>query len=239
MTNDIYTIYKHQNLINHKVYIGVTKQKPESRWQNGKGYLTCSHFYNAIQKYGWDNFSHSIIETVTNKDEAGEREKYWISYYNSTDPNYGYNLENGGYKGQSFSPETRQKMSLARRGKNNPRYGKPVSQETRNKISQANKGKLAGEKNPMYGKCHSPEAIEKIRQAASCEHPSRWRKVRCITTGQIFDSIKAATAFYHMKSGSHIIQVCKGERNSCGKDPITEEPLRWEYVKEREENAES
>lgn len=98
--------------------------------------MTCSHFYNAIQKYGWDNFSHSIIETVTNKDEAGEREKYWISYYNSTDPNYGYNLEDGGYKGQSFSPETRQKMSLARRGKNNPRYGKPVSQETRNKISQ-------------------------------------------------------------------------------------------------------
>ena len=42
-----------------------------------------------------------------------------------------------------------------------------------------------------------------------------------------------------LDSGSHIIQVCKGKRNSCGKDPITEEPLRWEYVKERKENAES
>lgn len=39
-----------------KKYIGQTKQKVEKRWNRGKGYKTSSKFYNAINKYGWDNF---------------------------------------------------------------------------------------------------------------------------------------------------------------------------------------
>ena len=49
-------IYMHRNLINNKVYIGQTIQKPEYRWNKGKGYKDSSLFYNAIQKYGWNNF---------------------------------------------------------------------------------------------------------------------------------------------------------------------------------------
>jgi len=51
-----YTIYIHKNKINGKVYIGQTGQDPKKRWDNGNGYKTCSRFWNAIQKYGWDNF---------------------------------------------------------------------------------------------------------------------------------------------------------------------------------------
>ena len=43
------TIYLHRNKINNKVYIGQTIQDNLNyRWKNGKGYNTCTYFYNAI-----------------------------------------------------------------------------------------------------------------------------------------------------------------------------------------------
>ena len=58
-----YTIYIHRNKINNKLYIGQTCQTPEKRWDNGRGYKTSERFYNAIQKYGWNNFEHIILYT--------------------------------------------------------------------------------------------------------------------------------------------------------------------------------
>ena len=56
----IYTVYRHTNKMNGKRYIGITKQKPERRWQNGYGYVG-TYFGNAISKYGWDAFEHEIL----------------------------------------------------------------------------------------------------------------------------------------------------------------------------------
>ena len=46
---------------------GLLKKKPEERWgKNGNSYKPkkgCrSHFWNAIQKDGWDNFKHEILK---------------------------------------------------------------------------------------------------------------------------------------------------------------------------------
>ena len=90
-------IYKYENKINHKVYIGQTCQKPEKRWDYGCGYKRHNlHFYNAIQKYGWDNFEHIILEDCLSLEQANEREQYWIKYYNSNQQEKGYNLTAGG-----------------------------------------------------------------------------------------------------------------------------------------------
>lgn len=43
-----YTVYKHTNKINGKVYIGITSQNVKRRWQNGAGYYG-TYFYNAIK----------------------------------------------------------------------------------------------------------------------------------------------------------------------------------------------
>ena len=57
----------------------------------------------------------------------------------------------------------------------------------------------------------------------------RYRKVKCITTGEIFNSIKEASSKTGANS-SNITQCCKGKCKTTGIDPITKEKLKWEYV---------
>lgn len=87
-------IYKIENLINHKVYIGQTNN-PKRRFSEhrAKGYEINSNkvLYYAFDKYGIENFEFSIIEETEN---PNEREKYWIQYYNSFEN--GYNMTEGG-----------------------------------------------------------------------------------------------------------------------------------------------
>lgn len=104
-----YSVYIHTNKINGKRYIGVTRHRPERRWNSGKGYKAHPYFYSAIQKYGWDNFDHFIVE-VDSPELMYQLEKQYIEYYKTTDRRYGYNLslggEQGNYQGKnSHTPE--------------------------------------------------------------------------------------------------------------------------------------
>lgn len=59
------------------MYIGITKfeDKPNKRWNNGKGYVDNEHFFNAICKYGWDNFQHEIFAKGLDEVAAKATEK--------------------------------------------------------------------------------------------------------------------------------------------------------------------
>lgn len=92
-------VYIHTNILNHKRYIGQTCQKPEKRWKNGNGYKKNVHFYNAIQKYGWDNFEHEIVKDDLTHQEADELEKMLIKTLRTTNKDYGYNISTGGSNG--------------------------------------------------------------------------------------------------------------------------------------------
>lgn len=97
-------IYKIENNINHKIYIGQSIDI-EKRWlchkflgQNLKDYDTSYYIHAALNKYGIENFKFSIIETCK-PEELNDREMYWISQYNTyiDNPNsWGYNLTPGG-----------------------------------------------------------------------------------------------------------------------------------------------
>lgn len=89
-------VYMHKNKTNNKVYIGITGRDPEKRWANGNGYRYNPHFWNSIQKYGWDGFEHVILENDLTRDEAKEKEIYYIKKFNSTNPEKGYNIKRGG-----------------------------------------------------------------------------------------------------------------------------------------------
>lgn len=92
-------IYKIENLINGKVYIGQSidiqyrfrNHKSESFNPKSNAYNTAIH--RAIRKYGVDNFSFEVIEEC-DQDKLREREIYWIDYYGSF--GNGYNLTSGG-----------------------------------------------------------------------------------------------------------------------------------------------
>lgn len=86
----MYTIYKH-TCPNGKVYIGQTKLKPKVRWNNGYGYSHQTVFFTDILTFGWNNIKHEILETVETKEEARERERYYILKYRSNEPEFGYN----------------------------------------------------------------------------------------------------------------------------------------------------
>lgn len=95
MRTKTYIVYKHTNKISQKCYIGITGQeKYKKRWQNGLGYLHQTKFYNAIKKYGWDNFTHEILFSDLSLEEACQLEKELIIKYDSI--SNGYNLNEGG-----------------------------------------------------------------------------------------------------------------------------------------------
>ena len=185
----MYKVYMHKNKTNGKVYIGITKQKPENRWGNGKRYKENPRFNNAILKYGWNNFEHIILYDHLSKEEAEEIEVELIKKYNSTDDNFGYNLDKGGSGSNRITEETRIKQSQAQlarnmKGERNPNFGNHLSEEAKQKISKANKGRSInkGEKNGMFN-------------IYSGDHPKA-KKVICLNDMNIFDSIKQCAEYY-------------------------------------------
>ncbi len=121
-----YCVYKHTSP-SKKVYIGITCKNPLYRWQKGYGYSSNEHFFRAIVKYGWDNFKHEILCEGLSKEEAEVKEIELISFYNSTDERYGYNISSGGenhFAGYHHSEKTKRKIGDAQRGELNHRFGK-------------------------------------------------------------------------------------------------------------------
>ena len=78
------------------MYIGMTKQSLERRFLNGRGYKHSSHFNAAIEKYGWENFEHTVIADNLSEDEAKDLETILIQEYKTQDKRFGYNISPGG-----------------------------------------------------------------------------------------------------------------------------------------------
>ena len=146
-----YCVYKHTSP-STKVYIGITKQAPNGRWKNGLGYESSPHFWNAIKKYGWENFKHEVLYTGLSCEHACLIEQMLIEEYDSTNPLYGYNQKIGGQTGSSPSQEVRnlvsQKMKKyyaehpeARERLAKSATGKKWTDEQRTKYITAKKGK--------------------------------------------------------------------------------------------------
>lgn len=103
-----FIVYIHRNLINGKVYVGQTCDITE-RWRcDGKNYFNSIKFYNAIRKYGWNNFSHEILYDNLDQEQADSLERKLIDEFNSIEN--GYNLKEGGARGK-LSQQSLEKMS--------------------------------------------------------------------------------------------------------------------------------
>ena len=203
-----YVVYMHVNRINDKKYIGITYQKPEKRWKNGYGYRNNSHFFNAIEKYGWDMFDHKILFTNLTKEEAEQKEIELIAKYKTNQREFGYNIDNGGNHLGKFSVEHNKKISEAKKGKK-------LSEEHKRKLSEAWK----------YRKpCSEETKLKMSKSRQGGKHPQA-KKVICIETGEIFNCMVDASKSKNI-SRRGISFVCNGERKTAGK-------LHWKFYEEK------
>lgn len=213
----MYYVYLHNNKINNKKYIGITKQSPGKRWGiQGTNYRSSPYFYNSIRKYGWDNFEHIILFTNLTKEEACEKEMELIKFYNTQDKKYGYNIMEGG-TAPAIPNDIRIKISYALRGNKNG-AGHPCSAEKRKKISEAQKGKkLTDEHREKLSKAaqkrHTPCSDEKKRTLSKV-YPHK-KKVYCVETDTIYESVQECARQLNLYA-SNITKVCKGIHQTTG-----------------------
>lgn len=225
-----YIVYKHTSP-SGKCYIGMTCQTMDRRARGGDGYRGCSAFYNAIQKYGWDNFTHEVLVGGLSFEEACELEQRFIRLFDSLTTGHGYNLENGGRVNCRTSDETRAKISKTLTG----RKRGPLSEEQKRRISEARMGIKCPPRSEEYrrklsvahrGKVFSEEHKRRISEGkrgtqAGANNP-RARSVRCVENGIVFGTVKDAAAFVG-GSPKNIIHACAGRLKTSG-------GYHWEYV---------
>lgn len=230
-----YCVYIHA-FPNGKVYIGITSQKPESRWKHGKKYAYNQVVGRAIDKYGWDAIRHEVLFSGLSEAEAKAKEMELIKKYNAQNPDYGYNLTAGGdgmtgFKtreetkrklskiniGKRHTEESRRKMSEARQGEKAYWYGKKLPDDMKRNISNSKKGKNTGEAAFWYGKQMHESARHKMSQnhadVSGANNPKARRVEMLDKTGisiRLFQTIKEA-AEYRKCNVCSIRRYCIGE----------------------------
>ena len=135
-------VYKITNIINDKLYFGVTQQEVKIRWQqhkcnsNKKSY----YLYNAMKKYGIENFIIEVVFEANTKKEMLEKEIELITLFKTNNRLYGYNNSTGGEssrKGCKLTLEQRKKISEYQK----TRIRNPHSKETKTAMSLSAKGR--------------------------------------------------------------------------------------------------
>ena len=219
MEENNYTVYVHK-FPNNKVYIGITKTKPEHRWGK-KRYEHNMYMKNAINKYGWENVKHIILYKNLNKEQAEQKEIELIAKYKSNQRKFGYNIQNGGNV-HCVSEETKKKISNSIKGEKHYMYGKHRSEETKRKISESNKGNKS-----HFGHFHTKETKEKISNKLKGQISKNRKKVLCVETNIIYNSLHIASEKTNTNVGD-ICNCCKGKLKTANK-------YHWQYYNNEKE----
>lgn len=192
-------IYKITNKLNGKVYIGQTTKTLDIR---RKGHIQAAkdgvnhHLYNAMNKYGIDNFEFEEICKANSKSELNYLEAKYILEYDSV--RNGYNMGYGGDNNVMDSPIVKEKHDNIMR-----------SDDVRLKISQSMK--QYRQENP-FSETHRKKISEKLKgnkhfagHHITDEHKealnkSHYKKVYCIDHDNNivarFDSVQKAAQWW-------------------------------------------
>jgi group I intron endonuclease len=187
-------IYKATNILNGKSYIGFTKNFVKRKSVHKRNAFQKNIkfvFYQAIRKYGWDNFKWEVIyESLDAQHCLTIMEPYFITEYNTFGEN-GYNMTRGGERGpdtikrKPLTKEQKKNISVGTKkntlkGKEHPMYGskandkflqsakvsmlgKKHTEETKKKQSESRKEYLKEHDVGMFGKNHSNETKQKMK----------------------------------------------------------------------------
>lgn len=139
-------VYLTTNLVNQRKYIGRHKASEFTENYKGSGKI----LWQAIRKYGWDNFKVELLEECSSSEELNQAEIKWIAKFDATNSNEFYNLARGGNCIAGSYPH--------------PMLGKFHSEESKMKMSES-ASKRVGESNHFYGKSHSEVSKAKMRES--------------------------------------------------------------------------
>jgi len=200
-------VYRTTNLINGKIYIGVHCTNNINDGYIGNGIYKQSNtnrrtynqaFVNAVRKYGYENFKREVLYEF----ESAELAYWWESYLVDKDflsRKDTYNVKGGGSSSFYVSKEIRQKIGSYKKGipltEEHKRKIKEtsskrkLSEEHKKRISQARIGIVPWNKN----KKHTEETKNKMREYLLSDKSNKRKAIECITTGEIFKSIKEAS----------------------------------------------
>lgn len=209
-------IYKIENDINDKLYIGKTEFSIEKRFKehchdSTKQYLN-RPLYKAMRKYGVEHFHISLIEVT---DDPEEREKYWIEFYGSFKDGYNATLGGDGKKYLDYDLIVKT-------------YQECLNAKTTAKICGVNVDSVY---NILEAKGIPRKSGHEILREECSKAVAMMDKQDNII--EVFSSCTAA-ANYLIEKGyttskitrgvmAHITQVCSGKRNTAYK-------FKWKYL---------
>jgi group I intron endonuclease len=177
-------IYKITNNINGKIYIG--KDTKNNKNYFGSGIV----IKQAIKKYGKKNFTKEILEECDNYNELNEKEIKWISIFNSTDKNIGYNRSYGGDGFSGITEDTIKKII-------EKNTGKKRTEETKKKISDSNKDKPKSEEHK--------KSLSKAWEKRKIEHPHSKKTLEKMSKSMLGKNAKNTYKLIDMDGNEFII----------------------------------
>jgi group I intron endonuclease len=153
-----YNIYCIKNEINGKIYIGYTSKTINERFnthkKNAKKKIN-RRLYDAMNKYGCENFTIYEIDEVFDIQSAQEIESWYIYIFGSNKSKYGYNMTyggDGGYTLSKWTDDDKKKLydhqKIKREDTFMERYGVKTPTQldwVKKKISNAHKSKTISE----------------------------------------------------------------------------------------------
>lgn len=232
MAKKICGIYKITNTLNGKVYIGQSINVQERFYEHKRKLRLQQHFnkylQNAYNKHG-EYFEFEVIEECDVSD-LDKREMYWIGYYHSDNKQNGYNIMAGGQLNRPCAEQTKALISkpvlCVETG-----IVYPSIAEAQRVTGLGNIGLVCNRKN-RHAKgqhwCFVEDATEEVIQEI-VEAPRKLpnKRVVCIETGEVFESMQDAAQSYGITPGA-ITQSIK--RDARGRAFRKKSRPHWAYL---------
>ncbi len=209
MEKNIYGyVYLIVDNLTYRTYIGQHRfSKRQACWLEDSYMGSGLHLKNAQKKYGIEHFEKFLIQYCYSEEELDKQELFWIKRYKSLGKAE-YNIHIRAYYNHNRpSPKERSIKALVDWTK---KYGH--SEEWKKEISQ----KLKGHKDFT-----TPEGIEKMRKSIKARYDAGFkvwnkRRTKCVETGEVFESQRAAAKHYDIAPSALCHVVNKPNKTSCG-----------------------
>ena len=163
----------------------------------------------AIRKYGFQNLQWVILQSHLSRIEACHLEQQTIKEKQLTNKQYGYNLTAGGDGGLGYSPtpETREKLSKALKGRNRNTPAQLTILSTLMSIKNQNSDFIA---KARQGREHSNKYRKWSQELGKLAVQKFGKSIICVNEKRTFRSIREASRYYQIEP-ANIRRVLKGK----------------------------